>query len=594
MNIAPQTEDVSMQKKEIVQRFIKEGVDKSIVGSIIKLVVGFVSISIPAVGLVEPFYNLVKAIKRGMFEEGKRFETEFEKEIEGCISDTIERMRIECPEIKEYYLSGHKREIERLILIYKSREDQKAADLFYSITEDVPMMDSTETQRINEEFREAFQKSLFFYPRLNSYLIRIALEELQTKIESTNEKLDGMFDLLNERTEEIVSYIKDELIHKYRVWEHKDGMMHSFAKLFREYYLNRKPNIRAIKYLSTIQDDYNYNYAKYNSTPMGRNIESAQAPFDLIERDTIYKENELLFECYLHFIEADYWYFNKRYYRAIEAYQLVRDDLKALNSNDNRYDKEAIRDAELYVVNSIAWSCHEADRHEHTAFLFKGVEAFKSVFQSEEDYADNLFISIYRRNYGVCLESANNYCDALGQYIIAINLLPDYTDQYKLFTTFCSSLMKEWDRRYKKISDHWVNNIREKKLNPDKWDISCENIEKVKNYLSTAEKIKGNFPDIYIQRTKVLTYELLYSDMIDIERQYAAVDQQLFFAEQFGRRQEGRIFVKRDFCYALFLIDFRGQKGKWIDECEKFNDMLNHKGDADDFAVLIESIKKDE
>lgn len=156
----------------------------------------------------------------------------------------------------------------------------------------------------------------------------------------------------------------------------------------------------------------------------------------------------------------------------------------------------------------------------------------------------NPFISTYRRNYGVCLEYKKKYIEALTQYKIALLTLPDHPRQYKPYTTICSALMKEWDRRYGKTSPSWADNIK-KDLKYDEWDICDDNIEKIRNYLFVAQSIKNDFADIYVQRAKLMTYELLYKNVDEPDQR--AIERELFFAKSFSTTgQKGYIFVQRD------------------------------------------------
>lgn len=99
---------------------------------------------------------------------------------------------------------------------------------------------------------------------------------------------------------------------------------------------------------------------------------------------------------------------------------MVRDDLESLNRTNENYNPNSINDAILYIVNSIAWSCHQAECYDQANINKEGVELFDCIFQGKDCYLENPFISIYRRNYGVCLEREKRYVDALKQYTIAL------------------------------------------------------------------------------------------------------------------------------------------------------------------------------
>lgn len=148
--------------------------------------------------------------------------------------------------------------------------------------------------------------------------------------------------------------------------------------------------------------------------------------------------------------------------------------------------------------------------------------------------------------------------------------------------------MKEWDRRYGKTSPSWADNIK-KDLKYDEWDICDDNIEKIRNYLFVAQSIKNDFADIYVQRAKLMTYELLYKNVDEPDQR--AIERELFFAKSFSTTgQKGYIFVQRDFYYALSLLHSNEEKETWLHLCKECNDMLGEKGDAVTFARILENM----
>ena len=114
-------------------------------------------------------------------------------------------------------------------------------------------------------------------------------------------------------------------------------------------------------------------------------------------------------------------------------------------------------------------------------------------------------------------------------------------------------------------------------------------MSKIYSYLFVAEKMKGNFADIYVQRAKALTYEMLYDTGDDKSTLFMRIKEQLFYAEQFSEEHQiGRLFVLRDFYYALYLLKYDDQESEWLRSCKKTNDRLTGKGDANDFEKILD------
>lgn len=221
-------------------------------------------------------------------------------------------------------------------------------------------------------------------PRLNAYLLSIAVNRLDEDVKTTTNKLSERIGRIDDFNEAIAGFITDELIYKMRVWSEHDGMMHAFSVFFQEHLMVNSVDTRIVWLLSRLQDYYNYDYATYNSIPIGKNVNAGESPFtyDLIERNTIYEQNELLFECYIDFVNADNWYFNEQYADAANAYESVEKELAKLYGRFNDVEMEI---AKLYIGNSIGWAVHRAEEINQLSPSNRSIEAYKHIFPDNDE-----------------------------------------------------------------------------------------------------------------------------------------------------------------------------------------------------------------
>lgn len=575
--------------RKLVYKKITELFENETVTSFASLVLAAVGMVIQGAALIEPGVQLITSVVKQKIPQShdKHFEEEYGKELQGCIKDAITRLRIEAKETEYYYSPATLSAVEALlkgdVLKPGHTSDEFAALL---IKRELKL---TEAQISNARvmYHEAIRKSLFFYPRLNAYLLSIALDSLEEDIKN-QDKSHLLYLTSSQKAYDM--FLENEFIHKLRVFSAQDGMMQAMSVLFSQHFMDFSTEARTIRCLSQVQDYYNFDYAKYNSDPGGKNIHSSKSKFtlDLIERNEIYQQSIPLFECYLNFVQADFWYFNKQYATAVEAYEKVEKELEKLEGS---YDSENIESAMLYIKNSIGWAFRCAEVEEQVKPSNKAIEIFQDVFGNEiAHYPGNPFVSIYRRNYGVCLENKGRYVEALKQYEIALSESNRTSAQYKLYITYCSAWMKLWDTRYFKVTIEWLENVKAAN-NSDKWSISKDSLRRINDFLFIAERKKGDFADIYVQRAKALIYEMLYNTVINKSEQFAAIEQQLFYAEQFSlANQIGHLFVRRDMYYALFLMNHDNNRNEWLHLCKRVNDQLAGRGDSVKFARLLASI----
>lgn len=582
-----------MKRHDVLESLEKITSD-TIVGGIASFILACISIFVPGVSLVQPGAKVISNTMKKCIQKDlqKEFEREIEDELQECLNNTIERMALEAKSTGLQCFEKYKEQFKIALEqngYFNKETNPSPNEMEDNLIHCLPQLEDNEIVMIRGMFKKAFHKSLFFLPRLNAYLLSIAVNRLDEDVKTTTNKLSERIDRMEDFNEDIAGFIKDELIHKMRVWSERDGMMHAFSVFFQIHLMENNVDTRIVRLLSRLQDYYNFDYATYNAIPIGQNVNAGETPFtfDLIERNTIYEQNEPLFECYIDFVNADNWYFNEQYADAANAYESVKMELEKLYG---KYNDAEMDIAKLYIGNSIGWALHRAEVINQLSPSNRSIEAYKYIFPDNNEIRKwNHYISTYRRNYGVCLEYKGEYMEALTQYKIALSTLPDHPRQYKPYITFCSALMKEWDRRYGKTTPLWADNIKNAH-NCDEWDICDDNIEMIRNHLIVAQNIKNDFADIYVQRAKLLTYELLYN-VVDEREQKRAIERELFFARSFSTTgQRGYIFTQRDFYYALSLIHSSEGKEAWLRLCKECNDMLGDKGDAVTFASIIENM----
>lgn len=389
---------------------------------------------------------------------------------------------------------------------------------------------------------------------------------------------------------EIVYNTSNDFLKKLQLLYEEDGMMRNMYKLF-------KKNIDAFSpselfLLSIIQDEYQKLYDQYY---MLRNVYETEG-FDRILSDKYVVEMEKsaqthpLIITYLHFIRADKRYFTKDYNGAIKDYEEAYSKIIAEKTSKtlSLIDKERCS----YLLNSIAWAYKLWDPKNGNN---KAIEIYCTMFNTFKDVDRYFFAWRYRRNYGVCLENANRYTEAIEQYEKAIEL-PDTVNEYKLYLTYCSAVMKYWDKETGKVSGEWIKQAR-KQYNKTDELFSTAAFKGIENKLKLAsEKMRSKdldsmLPDYYNQRTKMLTYKMILAKDKTYTNKYKdEIKMNLRILEAVSPNALGRHYISRDYYYALYELSHDAETKK---ECYKKaweeNELLNGKGDA---KMFTETIKK--
>lgn len=420
---------------------------------------------------------------------------------------------------------------------------------------------ATEKNKIVQCFYRAFQYCLIRYPELSLYI------------------LSGDIDNLKSCNKYIIELGNNEFLQKLRHWEFRDGMLQQLYHMFKRQFILEVPSTELVVRLSKIQDEYNEIFEVYNQVRHTRCVDT-QMLINQVE-DILHKENNVLTQIYIKFVIADYYYFSGRYVEAINSYKEIWQDYK------NNYLSRAFGYYEIqgYLNNSIAWTYAEMNKNE------EALAEYGSLFSDKyfTEYGKGRFSSAYRRNFGVVFERMRKYQEAIEQYEKALLDIQEESGEFKLYVTYCSCLMKHWDHVYGKLHIGWQTRIQAASNTSRNYDINHRTLDKMYAFLDLAQSLSPKFSDVYIQRVKVITYEILLCET-NHEALFRSACRNLLLAEELSTNRKGFLFVKRDLYYALYLIDFQQKKNYWLDFCRQLNNTIleNYKeSDAEQFSKLI-------
>lgn len=398
-------------------------------------------------------------------------------------------------------------------------------------------------KRLHAEFVSCFYACLYAYPALYSAL------------------LSNNLDMLGSSVKNIRAFIENEFLTKLHVLYPADGMMRKLYHLF-VFYFRFNPSADAeSKILAKMQDEYNIEYMNYAATSNASKCEGLASVLAEYENTSESLKTTPLMNLYIHFIRADCAYFQHNYDNALEGYKVIRAMLK--KGTEIQLFPLETEELATYIENSIAWSHHlrsgEGDNRE-------AVSLYREMFKEEKSAnVDQMFFSWrYRRNYGVCLEGEVKFDQkndvyipllkqAVEQYAKSLQNLPKNTAEYKIYITYCAAQMKLWDRITGKTDGEWVKNIREMY---GKTDGFCQKMmEKVEVYLEVAERKNNLFPDIYVQRAKLRTYQaLLTKDKAFREECINKARKAILLVGAIDEGNRGVRYIKRDFYYAQYKL----------------------------------------
>lgn len=395
---------------------------------------------------------------------------------------------------------------------------------------------------------------------------------------------------------------QNEFLNKIEKLTEKDGMMRCMHKAFKENLDDVKIRLSDISLLSVVQSAYQKLYDEFDQ----RGKVSDTEEFDILMSSRPVLDMEIahnthpLIPSYLHFIKADRAYFEKKYNEAIKEYQHAYDKIQ--NKKQAGQLSDVDKQTCVYLLNSIAWSIKEQGEEESIA---KAIQVYEELFATYPETDKYYFAWKYRRNYGVCLERDGQYVKAMDQYDLALN---DYksaeesekSNEYKIYITYCSVMMKYWDRETKKTSGKWISNTRDQYSKKQSF-LTDEIFAKIESRLNlfhsaiTFYNAQNKLPDYYNQRSKLLTYQMIISQDKHEQKKIAyEIMQNLDTLEIVSRTAIGWHFVKRDFYYAQFELtdDLEDKKAFLSIACEE-NEKLPNNKETRELHDLLESKKSE-
>lgn len=378
----------------------------------------------------------------------------------------------------------------------------------------------------------------------------------------------------------------------------KDGMMRCLYELFQQHIDDNAFSLSDLSVLSIVQDEYE---KEYNQDQCYKEVKDTAGLDRILEDESVIQmENDPqthpLIITYMHFVRADRMYFMKDYDGAIQHYQEADKKIKGQYKGTELSDIDKERCA--YLQNAIAWSYRLRRRPGDNSIA---IDIYRKLFDDYPDINNHSFSCKYRRNYGVCLEIAEKFIEAIDQYEKAIDNYSEADNngnlsEFKLFITYCSAMMKYWDKKTGKTSGQWIDNTRD--LFKDEEDyLSDESMTKIDARLDYAEKIiiKHNQTqelfNVYNQRSKLLTYKMMIaSEKVERDRYIHDIIANLTRLQDLcGKKNSGWKFIKRDFFYARYEVSEDKKAGeKHLQTAWNTNEELEGKGDSIEFRGMLE------
>lgn len=522
-------------------------------------------------------------------------EDEIKQSINRCIEKTIEALSQNC-ELRKDYIKDMAQgwSIIRLgnnmgLTIMDEQNKEIPYTNFYTI-----VLDENERERLKSIFMDTLDLYLFANSNLNAHIANKRINSIEKKLNQINQRFN--YRLSSNQT--LKAY---ELLDRMSKHKEEDGMINFISTVFERVIYQKvqqknQYNIDTLEYLISLQEAYNSIYLSYNNDKRGFRLSEEELflVIDLQRSTHLYTEKDLHIELYIAFICADIFFFQGDYDSAVEYYEIVRNKIEQLSFNP--LFGRICQDALLYIDNSIGWSYHHLGRDQKSLKYYDDIE--KQINQG--NYSNNIrsFLSRYLRNGGVCLEALGRIEDAILKYERAIDILPEYTFEFKVYITYSSSIMKNWDIVYEKTTMKWLNNVVNNNHLDTIYPISLEMITRIKTYLSIASSMNSRFSDIYVQLIKVLVYEFMFDQKINKEKQFVVINENINIARGLSNGRPEYRYVVRDFYFMLYLMDYSGDRAKWLADAKVANNGLIQElanqgkkaGDTAMFAQMFDNV----
>lgn len=534
---------------------------------------GFIGSLIPAGEFIVPITQILCSLfEKFTIPRDIKAKLQYGKDINQCVREAIQLASRKNSCIKEQMKKDSK--IWKVIEKNKNNETEEAIQNMAKELNEILSVEQKNEMFI--EFFTAFNECLYLYPALATCFVSLRLEDLK-----------GTFGFVD-------TFVGNEFLNKLSLLNNQDGMIRVFYNLFIKYLMKNKIPVDMTNCLARIIDSYNNVYIQYNSNSSWNPEMAGSLARILINEDIIKVLEKIrsypLVDAFMDFVAADCQYFQGNFLGAIEKYKKLQTKFSDLEQEDESSICLA-NDIQNYLNNSIGWSYHKnGDNGE-------AIKALENLFNSCNK--NSSFVWRYYRNYGVCLEKDGKYEDAIKQYENVIMNLPEGEKEYKIYITYCSAMMKLWDKKCEKVNidKKWHQKAKFLMGNNDQY-LCKSNIDKMDAYLNVAERKNSMFPGILIQRAKLITYEIFLSDNIEEQNELISKAHQLFrIARVMEHSYIGRLFVERDFYYAMWLLAVENNSkkaGEWLEKCKETNKILAGKGDAPDFEKIFNNYTSEE
>ena len=574
----------------------------------------FATISLSLLGMIKPFAGIAQSVSRIISRkildglDGSVLHSYVNERIKGIIEKCIQKSIQMLPKrsiIREEYIKEIAHEWTKYTITENGDFEilKNNNQIISNMTAYNTLLDDREKKRLKECFHGLLELYLFANEDLNAYIANRRVGNVETMLNDLMNNTNKVYRRLYSQLSSLHRIQANNLIQKIGLHRNEDGMIRYLSMMFEKMTDGTKKIMEqcstdTLSYLSAFQDAYNEAFALFNQ---GRREialvgDELSRIIDLQKTAQLYNENEdnLYIKLYVDFMCADIFYFQDDYDSAIVKYSLVEGYLVKLNNNSSL--SQIIQDALLYIYNSIGWSFHKLGQDKKSLLYYKKI----GNAIAEGNYSEEIrsFLSRYLRNSGVCYEKLGKSEEAVRQYKKAIEILPEHTLEFKAYITYCSCIMKDWDRVYQKVTLMWYDNVRQATITNGIEPISGRIIRQIKSYLDMAKTMNSRFSDIYVQIVKILVYELMYDPNIDKERQCYIIEENILTAQDLSDGLLGYRFVIRDYYYALYLMNYQSQKNNWINRARIENNrlyesLLNAKrgpGDTQYFEELFNNL----
>lgn len=382
-----------------------------------------------------------------------------------------------------------------------------------------------------------------------------------------------------DRTEEALR----SFLYNLSYLSERDGFLGELYSFFRTDYALKEIGYPLLHHLSDLQEQYNRLFDNRNNgiAEIGFDAHYVMECLNL----TDIPSDHALIRIYVFYLRAETCRFIGAAGNAVVQFRNLLNEIDCLADHTLLRDRLDFRWLKICLHNAIGRSLTKADLPDRYCLARTEYEAILPLIRETDRFRP--FLSICLKNYATCLENLSDYSQAIRQYEKVIELQTVAHRNYKLYDTYCSAVMKNWDKLYHKISENWLNNTRTLTLPADNYPISESLIDKLDMYLKVAERLKTELPNINIQRAKLNIYRML-SGLGDPETCLVCARKEISIADCLSVDKAGIWYIRRDLNYAEYLLTGDITRLK---RASDINIRLKGRGDSSDFAELFSRLE---